>query len=172
MKKNTFLLITLLILISCKKQSTSVEPSVDFIIGHLSDSGSVFHLVNNKNQDTIFRSELDTVFSVTVSEKNLDLLHLNPKIILEKNFTIYINSSNDFERFNSGNRHYSFGGGGGVNNDGYVSNMDYSFLIPLRLTNPVINNDKIEISSQGDFLRISYESNYSNLSKVKTVIIR
>jgi hypothetical protein len=171
MKRLIFLSI-LLTLIACEKQATDVDPSVSFIIGHLTEYQRMITITNYDNQDTIFRKNLDTALVITVLENSLVTFQLNYKIMDSLNFTIYVNTSTDNERFISGVNVYSFGSGGGTDNHRIVSSIENSFVIPLRYTSQIKDgNCKLELLPQNEYVRISYESNYTKLSKVKTLKI-
>ena len=86
-------------------------------------------------------------------------------------FTIYVNTYQDFEIYNTKNV-YSFGRGGGRNMSGEISALEYCFVLPVRKSNPEFENGKIEISDKNDYVRVSYESIYSAQSKVRTFVIK
>lgn len=173
MKKYTLLFALSLIILSCEKKQDLPELKVDFTIGHLADFGTGVHVEEYKNQDTIFKNELDTAIAIRIIEEGLEVYDLDPLIFENLEFTIYINTSYDNQRFIRGKNVYSIGSGGGSNNLGKVSVISNSFVIPIKMTENVIsNNNKIELSPKNDYLTISYESKYTKLSKVKTIVIK
>jgi hypothetical protein len=161
----------LMVLSSCKKESLLPEPNVEFKIGHVITDGVYISNAYYKNQDTLYLNEIDTFLIIKVTEDNLTSLGLdtiespNPK-----DFTIYLNTLYDDERFCTCERAYDFGGGGSIDVNYQVSNLSKDFLIPVRKSAPIVNNKKVELSNP-DFLRISYESVYTGLNKVKTIVI-
>jgi hypothetical protein len=157
---------------SCEKSQELPSPTVEFKIGYLSDTGNGLHVENYLNQDTILMSELDTALTVTVVEFGLDTLRLPRNILETMEFTVYINTSNDSEVFTSGKNVYSIGRGGGSNDYKYISSISNSFVLPIRTSNCKINNNTIDINPLNDYIRISYESNYSPFSKVKTIRLK
>lgn len=173
MKKYALLFALYLIILSCEKKQDLPESKVDFKIGYLADFGTGVHVEDFINQDTIFKNDLDTAITIQISEDDLEAYDLDPLIFENLEFTIYVNTSYDNQRFTRGNNVYSIGAGGGSNNFGKVSSISNSFVIPIKMTDNVIsNNNKIELSPKNDYIRISYESKYSKLSKVKTIVIK
>jgi hypothetical protein len=172
MKKYAFLLVIFLSILSCKKQADLLEPNVDFLIGYLTDEGGAVHVADYENQDTIIKSVLDTALAIRVIEKNLEILDMHSLDLEKLKFTIYINTLLDNEKFTTDKNVYSIGRGMGENNINQLASIDNSFIIPLRMTDIKINDNKIELYPENDYIRISYESNYTGLSKVKTIIIK
>jgi len=173
MKKLALLFVISLSIISCEKEQGILNPKINFKFGYLSDIGGAVHIENYENQDSILFSELDTAFTVSVIESDLDDLGLDRNLMddLESlEFTIYVNTSQDFEIFNTKNV-YSIGRGGGRNSSGDISAIENHFVLPIRKTNVEQDNGKIDIGNENDYIRVSYESKYSSLSKVKTIII-
>jgi hypothetical protein len=161
----------LMVLSSCKKESSLPEPTVEFKIGHVITDGVHYSNTYYKNQDTLYLNEIDTLLIITVIEDNLTSLGLdtigspNPK-----DFTIYLNTLYDDERFCICERAYDGGGGWGKNYNHQVTNLSRDFLIPVRKSASIAENKKVELSNP-DFLRISYESVYTGLNKVITIVI-
>jgi hypothetical protein len=173
MKKLAFLIIVATINFSCKNDQYLPEPSVNINLGYLTDNGGGIHVENYLIQDFILRSELDTAIAVTILENNLEQIGLNPKILNNLEFTIYVNTSRDNEIFVRNKNVYSIGAGGGSNNLNQLSSIANYFVLPIRITESIIANDnKLELDPYSDFIRISYESNYSGLSIVKTFFIK
>jgi hypothetical protein len=172
MKTKSFFIFVVLtvILYSCqKKESALPDPAIEFRIGYLSDSAGV-HSVDYKNQDTIYAKDLDTALTITVIEENLLSLDVNSLRLEDIEFTLYLNTTNDNERFDSGKNVYSIGREMGRDNLNRLDLFGNVFVIPVRTSNPILNNNKLEVG-QTDFIRISYESGYTGLSKVKTILI-
>jgi hypothetical protein len=173
MKIKTLILfiVGLMVLSSCKKESLLPEPAVDFKIGHVITDGVYFSNTFYKNQETLYLNEIDTFLIITVIENNLTSLGLdtlespNPK-----DFTIYLNTLYDDERFCTCERAYDDGGGWGTGYNHQVTNLSRNFLIPVRKSASIVNNKKVELGNP-DFLRISYESVYTGLNRVKTIVI-
>jgi hypothetical protein len=173
MKKLALILIIGLSILSCKKDQFLPEPTVDFHLGYLAENERGIHVEDYLNQDFILRVDLDTALALTVLEDDLEILGLDPQILYNLEFTVYVNTSRDNEIFVRNKNVYSIGGGGGCNNVNQLSSIFNSFILPLRMTgSSVVNDNKIELDPQNDYIRISYESNYSNLSKVKTILIK
>jgi len=171
MKKLLIWFIIPLTLQACKKEPYYPEPYIDFLIGHLDTTNRMIHVVDYENQDTVIKSDLDTAIAITVIENNLSIPELDTLEIGDLEFTIYVNTLLDNERFTTDKNVYSIGRGMGRNFREEVTVIDNTFIIPIRITDSKVNNNKVEISTQSDYLRISYESLYSGLSKVKTVKI-
>lgn len=173
MKKLALLLVISLSIVSCEKEQGILIPEINFKFGYLSDTLRGVHIENYENQDSLLFSELDTAFTVSVIEFDLDDLGLDHNLMdnLDSlDFTIYVNTSHDFEIFNTKNV-YSIGRGCGRNSSGDISSIEYHFVLPVRKTSVEQGNGKIDISNENDYIRVSYESKYSTQSKVKTIII-
>jgi hypothetical protein len=172
MKKYALLVALSLSILSCEKKQDLPDPTVEFKIGYISDLGGS-HIEYYLNQDTILRSDLDTALSVKVIEKNLNDRKLDSLQLQKLEFTVYINTLLDSEKVTTGSHVYGYGLSMGRNTKNEVNDIDFAFILPLRITDRVIINDsKIELASQSDYIRISYESIYTGLSKVKTIIIK
>ena len=173
MKKLAFLFIIALSIFSCIKDQYSPEPTVNISLGHLTADGGAVHVENYLIQDLILRSELDTALAVTILENNLEETGLDPKILDNLEFTIYVNTSRDNEVFIRNKNVYSFGAGGGTNNLNKLSSIENLFILPIRTTDSIVVNDnQLQVNPYSDYIRISYESNYSGLSIVKTFFIK
>ena len=164
MKIQTLILfVVLTVLSSCKKESSLPAPTVEFKLGHFNTDGIYYSTTYYENQDTLYLNEIDTILIVTVNEGNLTSLG-SDTIATAKDFTIYLNTLHDDERFCICERKYDGGGGGSLHN------LSRNFYIPVRKSASIVENNKVELSNP-DFLRISYESVYTGLNKVITVVI-
>jgi len=173
MKTLAFFCIIGISILSCNKDQSVPEPSVKINLGFLSDKGGGIHVEDYLNQNSILRSELDTAIAVSVLENNLEKIGLDPKILDNLEFTIYVNTSRDNEVFIRNKNVYSIGTGGGSNNLNKLSSIFNYFILPIKITDSVIANDsKLELDPFSDYIRISYESNYTGLSIVKTFLIK
>jgi len=153
----------LMIISSCKKESSLPVPTIEFKIGHDVTDGVYHSIAYYENQDTLYLNEIDTLLIITVSEDNFSPLGLDT-MITAKDFTIYLNTLYDDERFCICERAYDGGGGGGA------TSLSRNFLIPVRKSVSTAENKKVELTNP-DFLRISYESVYTGLNKVITIVI-
>lgn len=151
-------------LFSCNKDSSLPVATVEFQVGHVVvTNGNTYSTTYYNNQDTLYLNEIDTLLVIRVNEDNITSLPLDT-IASAKDFTIYLNTIYDDERFCICERAYYGGGGGGVNN------LSRDFLIPVRKSVSITGDKKVELTNP-DFLRISYESVYTGLNKVKTIVI-
>ena len=155
-----------MIISSCKKDSSLPVSTVEFKVGHLAvTNGNIYSTAYYNNQDTLYVNEIDTILIIRVIEDNLTSLVIDTiETPNPKDFTIYLNTLYDDERFCTCEKAYEDGGG----HTKYSITKDYS--IPLQKSTSIKENRKVELGNP-DFLRISYESVYSGLSKVKTIII-
>jgi hypothetical protein len=173
MKKLAFLFIIAFGFLSCEKDQHLTEPSVKINLGYLTDNTGAVHVDNYLIQDFILRSEIDTAIAVTILENNLEQTGIDPKILENLDFTIYVNTSRDNEIFIRNKNVYSISAGGGTNNLNKLAAIENCFILPIRITDSIVPNDnKLELDPYSDFIRISYESNYSGLSIVKTYFIK
>ena len=50
--------------------------------------------------------------------------------------------------------------------------ISISFVLPIRMNDKAVSDDnKLELSSQNEYIRINYESVYSKMSRIKTIVI-
>jgi len=173
MKKLPFLFIIAFGIFSCEKEKHLPEASVTINLGHLTDNNGAVHVEDYLIQDFILRSDIDTAIAVTILENNLEQTGINPKVLENLDFTIYVNTSRDNEVFIRNKNVYSIGAGGGTNNLNKLAVIANCFILPVRINDSIVPNDnKLELDPYSDFIRISYESNYSGLSIVKTYFIK
>jgi hypothetical protein len=160
------LFVGLMIISSCKKDSSLPVSTVEFKVGHLAvTNGNNYSTTYYNNQDTLYVNEIDTILIIRVIEDNLTSLVIDTiEAPNPKDFTIYLNTLYDDERFCTCERAYMSGGGRSKNS------LTTDFRIPVRKAISIMENKKVELGNQ-DFLRISYESVYSGLNKVKTIVI-
>jgi hypothetical protein len=170
-----WLILGVLVIPACKKDDLIPEPTIEIRLGHLVISSNFITMEDFENQDTLFLNSIDTALTIRIAEKNLigfsseiDTLDLTDI----QSFAVYVNTLFDAERYLSseGNK-YSFGGSMGKNNKNQLEYFDYIFLVPIRTTNPELGDRKIQLNKP-DFLRVSYESSYTGLSKVKTFVVQ
>lgn len=174
MKTSQFIIVLVLFaFFSCKKETTiELLPTAEISIGHITGWSNTSKIVNYANQDSMYAASLDTSITIEISEKNIRNPKLNNLDPLDLEFSLHITTSEDNEVFVSSKNAFCFGSGLSKNNGGICS-ISSILNIPLRISNKIEKqNNKMEVKEQGDYIKISYQSNYSGLILEKTLKIK